>query len=113
MPIRTARWHAEDPTKASKMIEHISHQHLHPGPDIGLSHLKLFENSLPRRIRTHAMAMRAYELSREPLILCATTVHLFAHAGVARAFQALQPRMLRHRILPPANSTNPVGSTLF
>jgi hypothetical protein len=75
------------------MIEHISPQHLHPGPDVGMSHLKFLENSMTRWIRTHAMVVRVYELSRQPVILCATSIHLFAHARIARAFQALQTRM--------------------
>jgi hypothetical protein len=95
------------------MIEHIDPQHLHPGPDIRMSHLKFFENSLMGRIRTHAMAMRAHEPSRDPFILWAAPVHLCVRARLARAFQALQTRMPMFWIILPANSTNPIGSRLY
>jgi hypothetical protein len=58
------------------------------------------------------MAMRVYELSRDLLILWTTLVHLFAHVDIARAFQALQTRMLHVWIIILANPANPIWSIL-
>jgi hypothetical protein len=59
------------------------------------------------------MAMRTHELNRDPLFLRASPVHLFVHAGIARAFQALQTRTRLFWIFLPANSTNMIGSILY